>query len=142
MVHETAIIKSKIPASCQIHPYVIIGENVSLGENVVIHPFIVINDECELGNNVEIFSGAVIGKEPKGAGALSRQPEFEKKLKIGVDCSIGPHAVIYYDVEIGNNTLIGDSASIREKCTIGSKVVIAWILDLFARYAKTMITLC
>jgi UDP-3-O-[3-hydroxymyristoyl] glucosamine N-acyltransferase len=124
MIHETAIVKSKIPESCTIHPYAIVQENVRLGENCIIHPFVVINDHVQLGDNVEVFPGAYIGKEPKGAGALARQPVFEKKVNIGADCSIGPHAVIYYDVEIGNNTLLGDGASIREQCRIGAQVII------------------
>ncbi len=124
MIHEAAICKSHVPDSCQIHPYAIIGEHVKLGEHVIIHPFVVINDGVTLGDRVEVFPGAYIGKEPKGAGALARQPHFERQVKIGADCSIGPHAVIYYDVEIGNNTLIGDGASIREQCKVGSKVII------------------
>ena len=125
MIHETAIVKSNIPDSCTIHPYAIIGKNVELGENVVIHSFVVINDHVKLGHRVEVFPGAYIGKEPKGAGALARQPHFECIVEIGSDCSIGPHTVIYYDVRIGNNTLIGDGASIREQCTIGSYCIIS-----------------
>jgi acetyltransferase-like isoleucine patch superfamily enzyme len=33
--------------------------------------------------------------------------------------------VIFYDVEIGENTLIGDGASIREQCRIGSRCIIS-----------------
>ena len=73
---------------------------------------------------VEIFPNAFIGKEPKGAGALARVPEFSRKLRIGKNSSIGPCAVVYYDVSIGENTLIGDGASIREKCAIGDRCVI------------------
>ena len=32
--------------------------------------------------------------------------------------------MIYYDVKIGQNTLIGDGASIRELCTIGDECII------------------
>ena len=74
---------------------------------------------------MEIFPGAYIGKEPKGAGALARTPVFDKRVVIGANSSIGPHAVIYYDVEIGEHTLIGDGASIREKCRIGSRCIIS-----------------
>lgn len=107
-----------------IHTSAVIGKNVKLGEGVIIHPFVVIEDNVEIGNFVEIFPGAYIGKEPKGAGALSRKIEFKKQIKIEDHSSIGPHAIVYYDVEIGKNTLIGDGASIREQCVIGSRVVI------------------
>ena len=108
-----------------IHPFVVIDEDVKIGNNVVIHPHVTVASGVEIGDNTEIFPGAFIGKEPKGAGATARQPVFEKKVVIGKNCSIGPHATIYFDVEIGNNTLLGDAASIREKVRIGSYCIIA-----------------
>jgi acetyltransferase-like isoleucine patch superfamily enzyme len=72
-----------------------------------------------------VFHAALIGKEPKGAGATARQPEFNRMIAIGDGCSIGPHSVIFYDVQIGSQTLLGDGASIREKCRIGSKCIVS-----------------
>jgi acetyltransferase-like isoleucine patch superfamily enzyme len=60
-----------------------------------------------------------------GAGATARSPSFDRFVEIGDDCAIGPNAVIYYDVKIGHNTLIGDGASIREQCTIGDECIIS-----------------
>lgn len=109
----------------RVDEFAVIRPGVRIGNDVVIHPHVVINEDVVIGDGVEIFPGAVLGKEPKGAGALARKPEFEKKLVIGANCSIGPHAVIFYDVEIGSNTLIGDGASIREQCRIGSRCIIS-----------------
>jgi len=95
-----------------------------IGDNVVIHPNVVIESGVEIADGVEIFPGAYIGKPPKGAGATARPIKYNKFVKIGPECSIGPNSVIYCDVIIGNNTLIGDGASIREQCRIGSKSVI------------------
>ena len=130
MIHERAIVNSSIPDSCIIHPYTVIGKNVKFGVGVIVHPFVVVGDDVEIGDHVEIFSGACIGKEPKGAGVLSRKIQFDKQLKIGRNSSIGVHAVLYYDVEIGQNCLIGDGASIREQCNIGSNVIIGRYVTL------------
>lgn len=108
-----------------IHPTAVIAEDVILGSNVIIHPYVVIQSGVEIGDNVEIFPFAYIGKEPKGAGAVSRKIEFIKKIIIGANCSIGPHVTLYYDVQIGEHTLIGDCASIREQTTIGSYCLIS-----------------
>ncbi len=125
-IHATAIISENtiIGTGVTIGPYAVIGDAI-IGNDSIIHPFVVIADGVVLGRAVEIFPGAMIGKEPKGAGALARKPEFIKRILIGDECSIGPHAVIFYDVEIGNNTLLGDGASVREKCKIGSKCIIS-----------------
>ncbi|MER2520130.1 MAG: DapH/DapD/GlmU-related protein [Bdellovibrionales bacterium] len=124
-ISELAQVKSgKIGRNVTIHPFAVIAEDVVIGDNVVIHPHVVIADGVVIGENVEIFPGAFIGKEPKGAGATARQLQFDKRVSIGPNCSIGPGSVIYYDVTIGNNTLVGDNASIREKVAIGSYCVI------------------
>ncbi|MCX7112890.1 MAG: DapH/DapD/GlmU-related protein [Proteobacteria bacterium] len=125
-IHETAIIHPDaiISNNVIIGPYAVIGK-CFIGEECIIHPHVVIADSVSLGARTEVFPGAFIGKEPKGAGALARKPEFDFHIRIGEECSIGPHAVIYYDVEIGSNTLIGDGASIREKCQIGSKCILS-----------------
>jgi acetyltransferase-like isoleucine patch superfamily enzyme len=116
---------TEIGDNVKIDEFAVIRDGVKIGRNVIIHPHVVINPGVVIGDGVEIFSGAVIGKEPKGAGAVARTPEFEKRIVIGAECSIGPHAIIFYDVEIGPNTLIGDGASIREKCRIGSRCIIS-----------------
>jgi len=106
-------------------PFCVIKSEVTIGNHVIIHPQVVIESGVIIGDYVEIFPGAYLGKEPKGAGAIARQPEFNKKIVIGDYCSIGPHSTIYYDVMIGHHTLIGDNASIREKVRIGEYCIIS-----------------
>lgn len=108
-----------------VHPTAVIADLDAIGDGCVIHPFAVISEGVTLGPGVEVFPGAFIGKVPKGAGALAHEPTYQKRTVIGANCSIGPNSVIYYDVEIGENCLIGDGASIREQCRIGSRVVIS-----------------
>lgn len=126
MVHPTAIISSSaiIGTNVEIGPYAIVGAAI-IGNDCKIHPHVVIGDGVTLGRAVEIFPGAFLGKEPKGAGALARTPQFERIIEIGDECSISPNVVVFYDVKIGNNTLLGDGASIREKCRIGAKCVLS-----------------
>ncbi|MDP3190356.1 hypothetical protein [Rhodoferax sp.] len=130
-IHSTAIVHSDavIEADVIIGPYVIIGR-ASIGQGSIIHPHVVISDGVTFGSQVEVFPGAFIGKEPKGAGAIARQPEFKHSILIGDQCSIGPNAVIYFDVEIGRNTLIGDGASIREQGRIGEFCIVSRYVTL------------
>lgn len=108
-----------------IYENAVIRHDVIIGRDTIIHPNVVIEPGVVIGNGVEVFPGAYIGKVPKGAGATARTPNFDTFVRIGNNCSIGPNAIIYYDVEIGNNTLIGDGASIREKVRIGSFCIIS-----------------
>lgn len=121
LIHSSAIIHpdAVLAEGVIVGPYVVIGK-AAIGSHSRIHSHVVIEDGVHIGDSVEIFPGAFIGKIPKGAGALARGLEFEPFVEIGSDSSIGPHAVIYYDVRIGHNTLIGDGASIREQCRVGN----------------------
>lgn len=109
----------------------IIHQNAKLGDNITIRDFAVIYDGVELGDNVEIMEGAVIGRLPKGAGATSRKTiEEYKKVIIGEGTVISPHVIIYTDVTIGSNTLIGDGATIREQCVIGNQCIISRLVSV------------
>ena len=126
LIHPTALIDPRacLGALVRVGPYAVIGA-ATIAAGSVVHPHVVIEDGVDLGERVEVFPGAYLGKEPKGAGALARTPEFDRFLRIGDESSIGPHAVVYLDVIVGNNTLIGDGASIREQCRVGSNCVIS-----------------
>lgn len=126
MIHKTAIVETnQMGENVSIGPFSIIHDRVVLGNNVIIHPHVVIESGAVIDENVEIFPGAYIGKRPKGVGAIARRPEYEEKVIIKENCSIGPNSVIYYDVCIGKNTLVGDNASIREKVRIGEFCLIS-----------------
>ena len=126
MLQKTAIIETDIIGkNVSIGHFAVISAGVIIGDNVTIHPHVVIEVGVTIGNNVEIFPGAYLGKRPKGAGAVSREIDYQRQINIGDHCVIGPNAVIYYDVSIGNNTLICENASIREKVTIGEFCLIS-----------------
>ena len=126
MISPHAIVETRdIASSADIAEFAVVRSGASLGKGVRIHPHAVIESGVRLEDDVEVFPGAYIGKEPKGAGATARAIEFERRVRIGRGTSVGPHAVIFYDVEIGSGTLIGDGASIREQCRVGSNCIIS-----------------
>jgi acetyltransferase-like isoleucine patch superfamily enzyme len=98
---------------------------VTIDRGVVIHDFVTVYPNVHIAPNVEVFEGAVIGRPPVATRAIARQvsPQL-KPTKIGAGSVISPHAVIYTDVQIGEETLIADNVSIREQCRIGKKCII------------------
>lgn len=121
---------ARIGSNVRIGDYVVVGDDVELGDGVILHPNVVIAPGVVIESGVEVFPGAFIGKEPKGAGATARLPTFRRSVRIGKNCSIGPNAVVFYDVEIGEGTLLGDGASIREQGRIGSRCIISRYVTL------------
>lgn len=126
MISPHAVVQTdNIGREVRIAEYAIVREGVRLGRAVRIHPHVTIEAGVHIEDEVEIFPGAYIGKEPKGAGATARAVQFERRLIVGRGTSVGPHAVLFYDVEIGARTLIGDGASIREQCRVGSHCLVS-----------------
>jgi acetyltransferase-like isoleucine patch superfamily enzyme len=124
-ISEHAVVETDaIGNNVRILEFCVIRAGVRMGNNVVIHPHVVIESGVVIEEGVEIFPGSYIGKTPKGAGATSRPIAYTPSVRIGKDCAIGPNAVIFYDVDIGHNTLVGDCASIREQGRIGHHCVI------------------
>ncbi|MER3556103.1 MAG: transferase, partial [Meiothermus sp.] len=80
MISPHAIVQTDvIGANVSVAEFAIIRPQVEIGDDVVIHPHVVVESGVRIRDGVEIFPGAYIGKEPKGAGALARQPAFERQ---------------------------------------------------------------
>lgn len=96
-----------------------LGDGVALGNHVTLYP------QVSIQADTIVMDGAIIGRLPIATQTitLATQPVF-KPTQVGRGCVINSHAVIYTDNRIGNQTLIGDHASIREGCTIGDGSII------------------
>jgi len=126
MISPLAVVETdQVGKNVIVYEFAVIRRGVVIGENVVIHPHVVVEEGVTVGDGVEIFPGSYIGKKPKGAGSTGRPFIYESRVLIGSDCAIGPNAVLFYDVQIGNNTLIGDGASLREQARVGHHCIIS-----------------
>lgn len=125
-IHSSAVVDSdEIGSGVTIGEFAVVRDGARLGDGAIVHPHVIIEDGVFVGPGTEIFPGAFLGKEPKGAGAVARQPQFSRKLTVGGGSSVGPNVVLFYDVEIGEGTLLGDGASIREGCRLGQGCLIS-----------------
>lgn len=81
-----------IDSTAFVHPDAVLGENVSLGKNVVV------SKGCRIGNNVKIFHNSVLLQD----------------VEIGKDC------LIFQNVSIRENCRIGNRVIIHPGTVIGS----------------------
>lgn len=114
-----------------IHPSARLGNNVvimgalSLGANVQVGANVTFYPNVHIGAGTRIMPGAVIGRPPIRAGTTNRPiSRGDETVRIGTHCVISPNAVLYTNLRIGNNVLIGDLASLREGCQLGDDTVI------------------
>jgi acetyltransferase-like isoleucine patch superfamily enzyme len=124
-IHETAVVEAEAVGShVTIGEFAVVRSGAVLEDGVTVHPHVVIEPHVVVGERTEVLPGAYLGRAPKRLGPILRDPTFERRLSIGPACQIGPNAVVYYDTEIGGDTLIGDGASIRELCRVGTSCAI------------------
>lgn len=121
---------ARVGAACVVHSHALVGADARIGDRCIVHPHAVVGPGVVLGEGVELLHSAVVGREPRSAGATARDPSFAHRLYVGDGCAIGSHATIYYDVEIGDHTLVGDAASIREGARIGSRCIVSRCVTL------------
>ncbi len=101
-------------------PLAFIHPNAKIAKNVVVEPFTTINNDVEIGegtwigSNVTIFPGARIGKNCKiyPGAVISAEPQ---DLKFAGE---------YTTVEIGDNTVIRECATINRGTTDRLKTVV------------------
>jgi acetyltransferase-like isoleucine patch superfamily enzyme len=124
-IHSSAVVETdSLGEGVRIGEFSIVRPGAILGDGVTIHPHVVIDAGVEIGAGTEIQPGSYVGRRPRGVGAISREPIFSEELRVGPGCSIGVNAIVYYGVEIGAETLIGDAASIREATRVGEGCVV------------------
>ncbi len=104
---------------CKFGDGVSIGRACEIGSNVIIH------DGTVIGDNVRIDDGTIIGKRPmKAANSATTKEQELPAAKIGPNCIIGTHVVIYRGCEIGQKVLIADLSTVRENVTVGDFTIV------------------
>lgn len=99
-IGKNAVVENNV----RIYPHSYVGDGVNIGEGSVVRPNVTIYQGCVLGKRCVIHSGAVIGSD--GFGFAPSSEGYRKIPQIGI-------VVLEDDVEIGANTTI-DRATLGE----------------------------
>ncbi len=141
MFHSTAIIdpKAKIPASCSIGPYCIVGANVELGESCELISHVVIHGPAKIGSRNRFFPFCAIGIEPQDLSFSGENTSVEigdqniirecvtinrGTAKGGGATRIGSHTLIMAYAHIGHDTSIGDHVLLANAATLAGHVIV------------------
>src|SRR5258707_13788572 len=130
MTHPTALIdpRAKVPASCSVGPYCVVGADVELGEPCELMPHVVIHGPTKIGSHNRFFPFCAIGGEPQDVSYSGEKTRLE----------IGDHNVIreYVTIsrgtskgggvtKVGSHVLIMAYAHIGHDCSVGDHVIMA-----------------
>lgn len=82
-----------------VHPTAVIGDNVTLSDNVRVGPYAVLAENASIGDFVHVDAFCSIGEN----------------VSIGNNCHFYPNVTIYNDTIIGNNVVINSGCVIKLK---------------------------
>jgi predicted dehydrogenase/carbonic anhydrase/acetyltransferase-like protein (isoleucine patch superfamily) len=105
-------------------PNLLVGDDVVLGDDVEVGANVVLHDGCRIGAGARLGDGAVLGKRPhlSARSTASRAPLDGLVVEEG--CVISTYAIVFAGTTLGAETIVGDRATIRERCRIGPSTVV------------------
>ncbi len=140
-IHPTAIVdaSARIPASCIVGPYCVIGAKVEMGEGCELAAHVVLQGPATLGKNNKIYSFAAIGNDPQDVTYRGEPTRLEigddnvireyvtinrGTVKGGGTTRIGNHTLIMAYTHIGHDCVIGDYAMLINAATLAGHVTV------------------
>lgn len=141
MIHPTAFIDpaARVPASCSVGPFCIVGADVELGENCELISYVVIHGPAKIGANNRFFPFCAIGGEPQDISYKGEKTRLEMgdhnvvrecvtlnrgTVKGGGVTRIGSHTLIMAYSHVGHDSVIGDHAMLVNGATLAGHVTV------------------
>jgi len=103
---------------------VVIGNNVTVAPGVTFGANVVVHDDTVIGEGCFIQDGAVLGKLPSLSPRSTAKRGELAPLRLEEKCVVCTGAVLYRGVQLGKGCIVGDLASVRERCLLGEGVVV------------------
>ncbi|HEY7404368.1 MAG TPA: acyl-ACP--UDP-N-acetylglucosamine O-acyltransferase [Candidatus Angelobacter sp.] len=141
MIHPTAIVDpaARIPDSCSVGPYCIVGAEVELGEGCELMSHVVIHGAAKIGASNRFFPFCAIGVEPQDVTYKGEKTGVEigdhnvmrecvtinrGTAKGGGATRVGSHTLIMAYSHVGHDSVIGDHAMLVNGSTLAGHVTV------------------
>jgi UDP-N-acetylglucosamine acyltransferase len=140
-VHSTAVIdpRAKVPASCSVGPYCVIGADVELGENCRLVSHVAIDGPTKIGASNSFFPFCAVGMAPQDVTYKNEPTRLEigdhneirecvtitrGTVKGGGVTKVGSHTLIMAYAHIGHDSVIGDHCMLVNGATLAGHVTV------------------
>jgi len=130
LIHPTAVVDpaARVPESCKIGPYCVVGADVEMGEGCELISHVVLQGPTKLGSGNRVFPFTSIGMGPQD---LSYRGE-PTRLEVGDRNEIREYVTIHRGTvkgggltTIGSNCLLMAYAHVAHDCHVGNHVIMA-----------------
>ena len=140
-IHPTAIVdpRAKVPASCKVGPYCVIGAEVELGEGCHLVSHVAIEGPTKIGVDNGFFPFCAIGMAPQDITYKGEATRLEigdhneirecvtisrGTVKGGGVTRVGSHTLIMAYAHIGHDSVIGDHCMLVNGATLAGHVTV------------------
>jgi UDP-N-acetylglucosamine acyltransferase len=140
-IHLTAIVdpRAKVPASCKVGPYCVIGAEVELGEDCRLVSHVAIAGPTKIGAGNAFFPFCAIGMDPQDVTYQGEPTRLEigdhneirecvtisrGTVKGGGVTRVGSHTLIMAYAHIGHDSVIGDHCMLVNGATLAGHVTV------------------
>ena len=140
-VHPTAILdaRAKVPASCQVGPYCVIGPEVELGEGCRLVSHVAMQGPAKIGAGNSFFPFCAIGMDPQDVTYKGEPTRLEigddneirecvtitrGTVKGGGVTRVGSHTLIMAYAHIGHDSVIGNHCMLVNGATLAGHVTV------------------
>jgi len=146
-IHPTAIVdqSAKVPVSCTIGPYCVVGADVEMGENCQLLSHVVVGGLTKLGSDNQIHSFSAIGGDPQDItyrGEPTRLEIGDRNIireyvtitrgtakgtgvtRVGSDVLIMAYTHIGHDCVIGDHSMLINGATLAGHVTVEEWAVV------------------
>lgn len=106
--------------STYVHPTAIIGDKVTLGENVKIGPNCIVIGNTTIGDNTRLYSSVTVGFPAQVLGLT----ESHGTISIGRDCEIREFVTIHAARAPGGKTEVGNNCYLMNYCHISHDCIL------------------
>lgn len=96
-----------------------LGENVTIGEDVTFGAHVVVHDSAVIGGGCVIEDHAILGRRPRLSGRSSARGEVGR-LVLGERVTVCAGAIVFAGASVGEDAILGDQSFVRERSTIGA----------------------
>jgi UDP-N-acetylglucosamine acyltransferase len=140
-IHRTAVVdaSAKVPASCQIGPYCVVGADVEMGENCRLISHVAVEGPTRIGSHNIFFPFAAIGMAPQDVTYRGEPTRLEigdhneirecvtinrGTAKGGGVTKLGSHLLIMAYTHVGHDCVIEDHVMLVNGATIAGHVTV------------------
>lgn len=147
MIHPTAVVDraARVPESCSVGPFCVIGADVELGESCELMSHVVIHGPTKIGSDNRIWPFAIIGIGPQDYTFKNEPTRLEigdRNLireyasihrgtvkgggitRVGSDCFIMAYAHVGHDCQIGDHVMLVNAATLGGHVTVQDWAVV------------------